>query len=108
MRAVWRKKLAGMLVVDVLELVVGVRVAALLEREVAAAQDRDVIGARRDRFEIVGDDDHDRTGGLQLAELLAERERAAAIEPGERLVEQEQRRRGEQRAREREPLQHAA
>ena len=44
----------------------------------------------------------------QRAELLAERERAVAIEAGERLVEQQQRRLREQRAGEREPLQHAA
>jgi hypothetical protein len=80
-------------VVEVLQLIVRVRqVAALLAHELAALEDRDVVRTARDRLEIVGHDDDDRAVGLEPAELLAERERTAAIEAGERLVEQQQRR----------------
>src|SRR5690606_14444648 len=104
----WRAGLVRVAVVEVLELVVRVRVAALLAHQAATAQDGDVVGAAGDRLEIVRDDDNDRAARLELAELAAERECAPAIEPGERLVEEQQRRPGEQRACEREALQHAA
>src|SRR6478609_3001334 len=87
MRAAWRRRdmtraLGGVLVVEVLEALVRVRVAALLDNEAATPQDRDVVGATRDRFEIVRDDHDDRARRLELSELRPEREGTAAVEAG--------------------------
>ena len=56
-----------------------------------------MVSDGRNRFEVVGDHDDDGSVGLGAAETLAECERAATVEAGERFVEQKQRRRGEQR-----------
>src|SRR5258705_11517034 len=73
-RPAWRRSdmLVGVTMIDVFELLVGIRVGTFFEYEAASAQDRDVIGAAGDRFEIVGHDDDDRAARLELAELLAE------------------------------------
>ena len=55
--------------VDVLEVLVGV-VAALLEHQLTAPQDHDVVGAAGDRLEVVGDHHDDRALVAQPAELL--------------------------------------
>ncbi len=67
-----------------------------------------MIGDAGDRLEVVGHHQHDRALGLGLAEPLAERLGAVAIEAGERLVEQQQRRPGQQRAGQGQALDHAA
>ena len=76
--------------------------------DAAARQDNDAIDERRHRVEVVGHDDHDAAAGALLGEELREQRHAGAIEAGERLVGQQQARLVDERARDGEPLQHAA
>src|SRR5690242_6349846 len=82
----------GVPMVEVFELVVRIRVGTFFEHQPTPPQDRDVIAATGDRLEVVRDDDDDRPARPEVAELLAEAQRAVAVEAGERLVEQQQRR----------------
>jgi len=82
--------------------------ARLVEHHPPAAQDQDLIGDRRRRFQIVRHQHHGAPGGALGRQLGLQPGGAGGIQRRRRLVEQQQRRVVRQRACQRQPLQHAA
>src|SRR5690349_7590226 len=96
-------------VIELLELVVGEPAPlAGLVLELAAAQDGHVARHPGQRLEVVADHQDDAAALDGALEGARQRGGAGAVEPGERLVEQEHRRRVQERARQRHALDHAA
>ena len=90
--------------------VAALEIVGRLEREqLSAVEDADALGERLGLVEVVGaEQDRRVVRRPDLADELLHLELRARVEARRRLVEQEQDRRGEQRARERDLLLHAA
>src|SRR3954469_22577714 len=85
------------------------RLLTVLDRDQAAAVKEDgAICHAIDRLEIVGRDQDDATGAPEIDQAGAKRRGRGIVEPGERLVEQDQPWFVQERPLERQPLPHPA